>query len=162
MEQAYALDTKIGNTLWTGTISKEMQNVRVAFEVLPNGKSVPIGNQFVQCHMVFDIKMKDFRHKTRLVTGGHMMKAPAIITYASIVSRETVRIALMIAALNDLDDKLRNILNAYEHAPLKKKVWTTLGPEFSKDSRKNAAIVRALHSLKSAEAAFRNHLSMCM
>ena len=27
LEQAYALDTKIGNTLWTGTIPKEMQNV---------------------------------------------------------------------------------------------------------------------------------------
>ena len=72
MEQALALDAKNGNTLWADAISKEMENVRVAFEVLPDGKSVPIGHQFVQCHMVFDIKMEDFRCKARLVAGGHM------------------------------------------------------------------------------------------
>ena len=61
VEQALALDAKNGNTLWADAISKEMENVRVAFEVLPDGKPVPIGHQFVQCHMVFDIKMEDFR-----------------------------------------------------------------------------------------------------
>ena len=53
--------------------------------------------------MVFDIKMKDFGHKARLVAGGHMSKAPATITHASVMSIETFRIALMIAALNDLE-----------------------------------------------------------
>ena len=75
----------------------------MAFEVLPVGKSVPIGNLFVQWHIVFDVKMDDFRHKARLVAGGHMTKALATIMYASTVSRETVRIALMIAAHNDLE-----------------------------------------------------------
>ena len=42
-----------------------------------------------------------------------MTEATAIITYASIMSRETARIALMIVALNDLDVKSGNILNAY-------------------------------------------------
>ena len=44
-------------------ISQEMDNVRVAFKVLPDGKKAPIGSQFVQCHMVFDLKMEDFRQK---------------------------------------------------------------------------------------------------
>ena len=44
-----------------------MENVRVAFEVLKDGKSVLIGHQFVLCHMLFDIKMEDFRQKARLV-----------------------------------------------------------------------------------------------
>ena len=47
VEQALALDAKNGNTLWADAISKEMENVRVAFEVLPDGKPVPIGSQFV-------------------------------------------------------------------------------------------------------------------
>ena len=47
VEQALALDAKNGNTLWADAISKEMENVRVAFKVLPDGKSVPIGHQFV-------------------------------------------------------------------------------------------------------------------
>ena len=66
-----------------------MENVRVAFEVLPDGKPIPIGCQFMSCHMIFDIKMDDFRQKTRLVAGGHMTEAPATITYASVVSRES-------------------------------------------------------------------------
>ena len=90
----------------------------MAFEVLPDGKLVPIGHQFVLCHMVFDVKMEDFRYKARLVAGGHMTKVPATIMYASIVSRETVRIALMITALNDLEFKLGDILNAYVQTPV--------------------------------------------
>ena len=48
----------------------------------------------------------------------------------------------MIAALNDLEVKLGNILNAYVQAPVTEKVWTTLGSKFSKDTRKTAVIVR--------------------
>ena len=105
----------------------------MAFEVLPDEKSVPICHQFVQCHMVLIIKMKDFRHEARLVAGGHMSKAPATIMHASIVSRETVRITLIIATLNDLEVKLGDILNAYAQAPVTEKMWTTLGPEFGED-----------------------------
>ena len=54
--------------------------------------------------------MEDFRHKVRLVAGGHMIKALTTIIYASIVSRETIRIALMITTLNDLEVKLGDIL----------------------------------------------------
>ena len=99
MKQALALDARNGNTLRADAISKEMENIRVAFEVLPDRKSGLIGHQFVQCHMVFDIKMKNFGCKVRLVARGHMTKAPSTIMYVSIASSETVRIALMITAL---------------------------------------------------------------
>ena len=65
-----------------------------------------------------------------------MSETLASIMYASVVSRETVRIALMIAALNDLEVRSGNILNAYVEGPVTEKVWTMLGPEFSKDARK--------------------------
>ena len=42
-----------------------------------------------------------------------MTEALSTIMYASIVSRETTRIALMITALNDLEVKSGKILNAY-------------------------------------------------
>ena len=61
VEQAIALDAKIGNTLLADVISKELKGVRVAFKILPNGKKVPIDHQFMLCHMVFNIKMEDFR-----------------------------------------------------------------------------------------------------
>ncbi len=61
VEDALAIDRLSGSTLWADAIAKEMQNVRVAFDALEDGRHVPHGFQFVNCHMVFDIKMEDFR-----------------------------------------------------------------------------------------------------
>ena len=78
------------------------------------------------------------------------------------MSRETVRIALTLAALNDLDVQCGDVLNAYVTAPVGEKIWTKLGPEFGADQGKIAIVVRALYGLKSSGAAFRNHLADCM
>jgi hypothetical protein len=51
---------------------------------------------------------------------------PATITYPSVVSRKTVRLALTIVALNDLEVKIGDVLNAYIIAPVKEKAWTVL------------------------------------
>jgi hypothetical protein len=88
------------------------------------------------------------------VASGHWTKALVTITYASVVSRETVRLALTIATLNDLEVKVGDVLNAYITAPVKEKVWTILGPEFGHDTGRSAIIVHALYGLKSAGAAF--------
>ena len=162
VERAIQIDKENGNSLWQDAINKEMLNVRVAFNVLDEGQPVPPGYQFMRCHMVFDIKMEDFRRKARLVAGGHMTEAPATLTYASVVSRESVRIALTLAALNDLEVKTGDIENAYLTAPVAEKIWTTCGPEFGTQQGRNAVIVRALYGLKSAGASFRNHLADCM
>ena len=71
-------------------------------------------------------------------------------------------IALTLAALNDLEVKTADIKNAYLTAPVTEKIWTVLGPEFGPDCGKKAIVVRALYGLKSAGAAFRNHLTDCM
>jgi hypothetical protein len=112
--------------------------------------------------MIFDVKMEDFRQKARLVAGGHLTKAPANITCASVVSRKTVHLALTFVSLNDLKVKVGDVLNAYITAPVKEKVWTILGPEFGHDFGKCAIKVRALYGLKSAGAAFRAHLASFM
>jgi hypothetical protein len=112
--------------------------------------------------MIFDVKMEDFRLKARFVAGGHTTDTPHAMTYASVVSKKYVRIALTLAALNDLDVKMADIENAYLTAPITEKVWTVLGPEFGYDAGKRALIVRALYGLKSAGAAFRNHLAECI
>ena len=112
--------------------------------------------------MIFDVKMEDFRRKARLVAGGHMTQAPAAVTYASVVSRETVRIALTVAALNEVEVKCGDVENAYITAPCSERIWTTLGAEFGADAGKRAILVRALYGLKSSGAAFRKHLGECM
>jgi hypothetical protein len=160
--EAKELDRKNGSNLWTDAIAKEMKEVRKAFEILPDGQNAPIGYQKIPCHLGFYVKMEDFKRKARLVAGGHKTDAPATITYASVVSHETVRIAPMIAALNNLQVKVGDVLNAYITAPCKEKVWTTLGPEFGPEAGKTALIVRALYGLKSAGAAFCAHLASFM
>ena len=137
--------------------------MRVAFKKLRNGERAPVGYQWIRCHLIFSVKMEDFRRKARLVAGGHMTgDVPPTLTYASVVSRDTVRIALTMAALNDLSVKTVDIQNAYIKAPCTEKVYTTLGEEFGEDAGKQAVIVRALYGLKSSGAAFRNHLAECM
>ena len=81
--------------------------------------------------MIFDIKLgENFRRKARLVEGGHQTATPASITYSSVVSRDLVRIALAVAALNDLDILACNIQNAYLTAKCREKIWTIAGPYF--------------------------------
>lgn len=64
----------------------------------------------------------------------------------------------MYAALNNLQVKVGDVLNAYITAPITVKDWTVIGPKFGHNAGKQAIIVQALHGLKSAGAAFRAHL----
>ena len=113
VKDALEIDRRNGNTFWANAIAKKMKDVRVAFEIFLNGQSTPIGYQKIPCHMIFDINMEDFCHKARLVAEGHWTKALTTVTYASVVSHETVCIALLMAALNDLEVKIGNVLTAY-------------------------------------------------
>jgi hypothetical protein len=156
------LDKEHDNNLWKDAVRKEMKNVRIAFNILNGEESVPPTYQEILCHMIFDVKMEDFRRKKRFVAGGHTTDTPHAMTYESVVSRESVRIALTLATLNYLDVKMADIENAYLMALITEKVWTVLGPEFGDDDGIRALVVRALYGLKSAGAAFRNHLAECM
>ena len=90
-----------------------MKKIKVDFKILDDGEMSPRDHQFVKCHIIYDIKMESSGRKERLVEGGHMTTAPAAVTYARVVSRETVRIDLTLTALNDLAVKCGDVLNAY-------------------------------------------------
>jgi hypothetical protein len=156
--EARALDLENGDDFWERSIEKEMKNVRVTFKIMDDGQRVPVGYQRIPCMLIYDLKM-DFTRKTRLVAGGHVTQPPAVLVYASVVSRESVRIALAIAALNDMSVLGADISNAYLTAPTTEKVWTLLGPEWGSDAGKKAIIMRALYGLKSSGAAYRNHFA---
>lgn len=54
---------------------------------------------------------------------------PTYVTNASVVSRKSVRIALTLTVLNDLEvKKAANIENIYLTAPVREKLWCRLGP----------------------------------
>jgi hypothetical protein len=163
VEHAYEIDRRNGNKDWTNAIEKEMLNVRIAFKTLSDDDQVPPGYQQMKCHMIFDVKLGEgFRKKARMVAGGHTVECPPHMTYSSVVSRETVRIALTLAALNGLEVKASDIQNAYLTAPCSEKIWTILGPEFGVDAGKRAIIVRALYGLPASGASFMSHLAECM
>ena len=156
------IDEANGNTLWRDAITKEMADIRVAFKILPDGSREPVAHQYMECHLIFEIKLDGFHRKARLVAGGHMTEAPAVMTYASVMSRETVRITLMTTVLNDLEVKASDVQNAYLTTPCVEKIYTKLGPEFGADKDKVVIIVHALYGLKSAGASFGRHISDCM
>ena len=106
--------------------------------------------------------MEDFRRKSPLVASDHMTETPKCMTYSSVVGRETVRIALTIAALNNLQIKAGDVMNAYVTEPCSEKIWTVLGKEFGSDQGKKDILECALYGLKYSGAAFHAHLAECM
>jgi Reverse transcriptase (RNA-dependent DNA polymerase) len=160
--EARAFDAENGNTFWWDAILKELKNVRPAFEVWEKGvEDIPIGYQQINCHLIFDVKMgENYRRKARFVAGGHTTEVPeSLITYSSVVSRDSVRIALTIAALNDLKVNACDIQNAYLTADCREKIWTRAGPEFGSEAGTIFIVRKALYGLKSAGAAFRSLLA---
>ena len=81
--------------------------------------------------MIFDIKLgENFRRKAQLVERGHMTTAPSSIIFLSVLSRDSIRIALTITALNELDILACNIQNAYLTELFREKIWKFAVPEF--------------------------------
>ena len=106
-----------------------MMNVGIAFDILDDKDVVPPGWSQVTGHAIFDFKM-DMTSKARWLLNGHKTPEPLHSTYAGLVSRESVRIALTYAALNDLDVTCANIINSYLQAPSLQKGYIICGPEF--------------------------------
>ena len=105
----------------------------------------------------------DITIKSRWFIDGHKTPEPLHSTYAGVVSRESVRISLTYAELNDLDVTCANIINDYLQAPSSQKDYIICGHEFGIEKMgKNALIKRALYGGKSAGRYFRNHLRSCM
>ena len=156
--EAKQFDIDNGNTLWMDAIEKEMKNVMCAFE-FNDGNIIPIGHKKIDVKLIFDVKMMTLTRKARLVAGGHRTDPPKESVYSSVVSRESVCIAFLAAALNDLDILVGDIQNAYLNAPTNEKVYIICGLEFGSNKDRPAQIVKALYGLKSSGARFRDHLA---
>jgi hypothetical protein len=151
VKEALAINDKTGTQFWRLAIEKEMNDVMAAFEFNDEDR-ISIGYKHITCHMVFDIKSNLMR-KARLVGGGHQTEVPKESTYSIVVSRDSIRIAFLYAALYDLDILSPDIQNAYLNAPMKEKLYTTAGLEFgSNNVNRPVLIVCALYGLQSSGA----------
>ena len=139
-----------------------MHNVEIAFEILGEKVDAPKGWKRASGHLVFDVKM-DFTRKARYVLDGHKTETPEISTYAGVVSKESIRIALTYAALNGLDVCAADIQNAYLQAPTTERHYIICGDEFGLENvGKRALIRRALYGGKSAGADYWRHVRKAM
>lgn len=112
--------------------------------------------------MIFDIKMDSkLTRKAYLVADVHKTEAPLSSTYSSVVSRESVRIAFMILALNDLDVFACSVGNACLNANCTEKLWTIAGAKFGLEEEKGKVMIvaRELYGLKSIGAAWQAKLA---
>ncbi len=160
IKEAREIDAENGNTLWQDATAQEMKNNRVAFQTYDGNPEDLVGYEEISGHLIFDVKLaENFRRKVRFVADGHLVETPASITYSTVVSRDSVRLLLMIAALNDLDIQGCDVQNAFLSADNLEKHWIRAGPEFGPEQGKVFIVVRALYGLKSASAAFRSFMA---
>ena len=159
-KETLEIDNRNGNTLWWDALMKAMKNVKPAFEINEGRVDDLIGYQKIKCHIVWDIKLcENFRRKARLVASRHTTDTQSSITYSFFVSRDSVRIELTLAALNDLKILAYGIQNAYLIANCREKIYTIAGPEFDSEAGCMMIVRKAIYGLKSSGAAFRAHIA---
>jgi Reverse transcriptase (RNA-dependent DNA polymerase) len=89
-----------------------------------------------------------------------LTKTPLALIYSSIVTREIVRNAFVIAALNGLDIMMLDVGNAYLNAQPTEKLYCYAGKEFGADEEGKLMIKRrASYGLKSLGVAYCAHFA---
>ena len=169
--EAYAIDKQTGTLHWTRAIEKEMKKVldlnafekqeeKTPAEIRQDATKLP-GYSEIGLHMVFDVKLDGkFTRKARLVANGNETQdLPKYERYASVVSRESVRIGFLYAALNDLDILSCDVTNAYLNAPCTERLWTEAGPEFGSDKGSVMILKKAVYGLQSAGSSWHHTLA---
>ena len=129
VEEALRIDEETETDSWRKAIEKEMKNVMPAFEFHDDDK-MPVGYAKIRCHMDFDVKIGDMTRKARFCANGNETDPPKESTFSTVVSRDSVRLFFLLAALNDLDILSADIQNAYLSAPGKEMLYTIAGKEF--------------------------------
>ena len=134
-------------------------NEHQTFIILEEHELLPEGYKPIPYHFVFDAKY-DGRKKSRLVAGDH--KAPEVPEneiYSGVVSIETIRVAFVLAAMNNLDVCAADVSTAFLYGKTKEKVYVIAGEEFGEHKGKRMLIDKGLYGLASSAARFHDELS---
>ena len=73
---------------------------------------------------------ENFRRMERFVADGHLVKTPESITYSTVVLRDSIRILLLVASLNNLETMGADVHNAFLSDENLEKYWIRAGPGF--------------------------------
>ena len=116
-----------------------MFEVGVAFKILDDHESTPVGYTKSSGHIVWDIKI-DFTRKARWVKDGHRTLDLKDSKYVGVVSRESVRIMLTYTALHGIPVLAADIRNAYLQAPTSEKYYVICEKEFGLKTKGNVQL----------------------
>ena len=96
--------------------------------ITPNSRRHPRIIKRSKVHFVFAVK-HDGHHKTRLAADGHLTRQPVETVYSGVVSLRSLRIAMLLSELNQLELWGADIGNAYLEAHTKEKLFIIAGPD---------------------------------
>ena len=137
-----------------------MDKIKGAMRVYNGSTNELKGYQEITGDIIFDVKLGEgFRRKARFVGDGHKTETPSSVTYGTEVSRDSIRIILMVAPLNELDTQGTNIENMYLTALCREKEWIYGGIEFGDLEGQVLIVAKVLYGLKSPDAASRAFLT---
>ena len=54
----FGIDDENCNTLWRDSLNKEIENIKVAFDMIPDGNSPPVNCNKSSGHLIFDMRIK--------------------------------------------------------------------------------------------------------
>jgi hypothetical protein len=83
-----------------------------------------------------------------------MTQAPKESVYSGVVSLRSLRIAVLAAKLNGLDNMVGDVGSAYLEAFTKEKVCCVAGPEFGELEGHMMIIIKALYGLRTSGARY--------
>ena len=136
-----SLDNINGNRLCKEALEKDMHNVSIAFEIIPTGAPVPVEWKKSSGHLIWNVKMA-FTQKACCVKDGYRTPEPKESNYYGVVSRDSVKISLTYAALNDVDVTVADIKNSYLQAPSDEKHYVICGKYFGLEHEGKIALIR--------------------
>jgi hypothetical protein len=158
--KAVKIDEKNGNTLWQDSEELEKNQLyKYTSTFEDQGLNAPIPESYtkIPTHFVYDVK-HDWRHKSRMIAGGHCMEMPVNIVYSGVVTLAGVRIVTFLAEHNDMELWGMDIGNAYLESYTKEKVCFTAGLEFGEQEGHTFVIKKALYGLQSSGAQWHDRL----
>jgi hypothetical protein len=130
----------------TPLLKKEMQAIDCALE---DDNVMPPGYLKINCHMVFDVKMT-LERKAHYVAGGHQTEPSKDITFASVVLRDSIQIAFLVTALNNLEILSTDISGAYLNTLCGEKVYTIAHKEFGPDKEGQPVLIKCALTLQAS------------
>ena len=134
VKEAYQLDQHNGNTKWGDAIAKEVSLLKNDFTCFRPAKENEITEEFDKVPVIWAFAIKfDGRHRARACAGGHKTRDLTQDLYSGVVELETIRIALVVAAVLGLKVIAVDVASAYIQAETIEKAFIA-GEDFGECS----------------------------